>query len=48
MTSDVFEESGKHYITLFVSCRRVDEMQEPEVRVFLTGSGRGVEADFHG
>ncbi|KAK0745633.1 NUDIX hydrolase domain-like protein [Schizothecium vesticola] len=30
VTNDVFEESAKHYITLFVSCRRVDEMQEPE------------------
>lgn len=34
MTNDVFEESGKHYVTLFVSCRRVDEVQEPEVRCF--------------
>jgi hypothetical protein len=31
VTNDVFEESAKHYITLFVLCRRVDEMQEPEV-----------------
>ncbi|KAK5656959.1 hypothetical protein OQA88_3482 [Cercophora sp. LCS_1] len=30
VTNDVFEESGKHYITLFVVCRRVDEGQEPE------------------
>lgn len=35
MTNDVFGESGKHYVTLFVLCRRVDETQEPEVRVFL-------------
>lgn len=37
MTNDVFEESGKHYITLFVSCRRMDEVQEPEVRLFFYG-----------
>ncbi|KAK1829533.1 Nudix hydrolase 1 [Podospora conica] len=30
VTNDVFAESAKHYITLFVSCRRVDEVQEPE------------------
>jgi len=31
VTNDVFAESGKHYITLFVVCDRVDETQEPEV-----------------
>ncbi|KAK4231681.1 Nudix hydrolase 1 [Podospora fimiseda] len=29
-TNDVFEE-GKHYITLFILCKRVDESAEPEV-----------------
>lgn len=31
VTNDVFAESGKHYITLFVICDRVDNTQEPEV-----------------
>ena len=30
-TNDVFKAENKHYITLFVSCRRLDEQQEPEV-----------------
>lgn len=34
VTNDVFEESGKHYITLFVVCKRVDETQEPQVSCF--------------
>ncbi|KAK0624903.1 NUDIX hydrolase domain-like protein [Bombardia bombarda] len=29
VTNDLFSES-KHYITIFVACRRVDEKQEPE------------------
>ena len=31
VTNDVFGPS-KHYITLFVLCRRSDEAQEPQVR----------------
>lgn len=30
ITNDIFDEK-KHYITIFVSCRRVDETQEPQV-----------------
>jgi ADP-ribose pyrophosphatase YjhB (NUDIX family) len=32
LTSDVFSPT-KHYITIFVLCRRVDETQEPKVRL---------------
>lgn len=31
VTNDVFAESNKHYITLFVVCERDDEQQQPEV-----------------
>ena len=31
VTNDIFEESSKHYITLFVVCQRVSEDQEPQV-----------------
>jgi ADP-ribose pyrophosphatase YjhB (NUDIX family) len=31
LTNDVFS-STKHYITIFVLCRRIDEAQEPQVR----------------
>ena len=30
-TNDIFDPAGKHYITIFVLCRRVDENAEPEV-----------------
>ncbi|CCC06334.1 unnamed protein product [Sordaria macrospora k-hell] len=30
-TNDVFEAENKHYITLFVSCKRLDEQQKPEI-----------------
>ncbi|KAK3341905.1 NUDIX hydrolase domain-like protein [Lasiosphaeria hispida] len=30
VTNDVFTANSKHYITLFVSCRRVDDAQQPE------------------
>ncbi|KAK0731993.1 NUDIX hydrolase domain-like protein [Lasiosphaeris hirsuta] len=30
VTNDVFTADSKHYITLFVSCRRVDDAQQPE------------------
>jgi ADP-ribose pyrophosphatase YjhB (NUDIX family) len=36
VTNDVFSES-KHYVTLFVSCRRVDETMEPKVCGLLPG-----------
>lgn len=32
LTNDVFSPT-KHYITIFVLCRRLDETQEPQVRV---------------
>ena len=32
ITNDIFDES-KHYITIFVLCRRVDDTQEPKVRI---------------
>ena len=35
VTNDVFAESGKHYITLFVLCWRVSEDQEPLVGILL-------------
>ena len=35
VTNDVFAESGKHYITLFVLCWRVSEDQEPQVGILL-------------
>ncbi|KPM43002.1 hypothetical protein AK830_g3516 [Neonectria ditissima] len=31
VTNDVFEEAGKHYITLFVHCEMEDKTAEPEV-----------------
>ncbi|KAJ0136968.1 Uncharacterized protein HZ326_20044 [Fusarium oxysporum f. sp. albedinis] len=30
-TNDVFEESNKHYITIFVLCELVDENDQPQV-----------------
>ncbi|KAK0657871.1 NUDIX hydrolase domain-like protein [Cercophora newfieldiana] len=30
VTNDIFQESSKHYITLFVACQRLREDQEPE------------------
>ncbi|KAK3382169.1 hypothetical protein B0T24DRAFT_672173 [Lasiosphaeria ovina] len=30
VTNDVFDPAAKHYMTLFVACRRLDETQEPE------------------
>jgi len=30
-TNDLFEAERKHYVTLFVVCRRVDQQQEPQV-----------------
>lgn len=30
VTNDIFEANNKHYITLFVACRRMNEGQEPE------------------
>lgn len=32
MTNDVFEEAGKHYVTLFVRCEMEDPKAQPEVR----------------
>lgn len=31
VTNDIFEEAGKHYITLFVACEMIDPQQEPRV-----------------
>ncbi|KAL2015125.1 hypothetical protein VTK56DRAFT_6221 [Thermocarpiscus australiensis] len=31
VTNDIFDAASKHYITLFVLCRRVEETQEPKV-----------------
>ena len=31
-TNDIFVESSKHYITLFVQCERVDPQQQPQVK----------------
>ena len=31
MTEDVFESDGKHYITLFMSCRMADPGATPQV-----------------
>ncbi|KAK8065138.1 hypothetical protein PG997_011885 [Apiospora hydei] len=31
VTDDVFEDLGKHYITIFVLCERKDTTKEPEV-----------------
>ncbi|KAI1872101.1 uncharacterized protein JN550_004304 [Neoarthrinium moseri] len=31
VTNDVFEDLGKHYITIFVECARRDATQEPRV-----------------
>ncbi|KAH7156710.1 NUDIX hydrolase domain-like protein [Dactylonectria macrodidyma] len=31
VTNDVFEEAGKHYVTLFVRCEMADQAAEPEV-----------------
>ncbi|KAK1773265.1 NUDIX hydrolase domain-like protein [Copromyces sp. CBS 386.78] len=30
-TNDIFEAENKHYITIFVSCKRLDEQQKPEI-----------------
>lgn len=35
VTNDVFDAATRHYITVFVLCRRVDETQEPMVRPVL-------------
>lgn len=38
VTNDVFEDVGKHYVTLFVRCEMVDKAAEPQVRRdILTG-----------
>ncbi|KAH6991270.1 NUDIX hydrolase domain-like protein [Ilyonectria sp. MPI-CAGE-AT-0026] len=31
VTNDVFEDVGKHYVTLFVRCEMVDQAAEPQV-----------------
>lgn len=31
VTNDVFEDDDKHYITIFVVCKLLDEEQEPQV-----------------
>ncbi|KAK1752668.1 NUDIX hydrolase domain-like protein [Echria macrotheca] len=31
VTNDIFVDSGKHYITLFMKCRRLDDDQEPQL-----------------
>lgn len=31
VTSDLFSDLRRHYITLFVPCKRVDDGQEPQV-----------------
>ncbi|KAK3395780.1 NUDIX hydrolase domain-like protein [Sordaria brevicollis] len=31
ITNDIFAAEDKHYITIFVSCRRVDEEQKPVI-----------------
>jgi 8-oxo-dGTP diphosphatase len=36
VTNDVFEEQGKHYITLFVRCEMVDVDASPQVRIRRT------------
>ncbi|KAK4166324.1 Nudix hydrolase 1 [Cladorrhinum sp. PSN259] len=30
-TNDVFDPAGKHYITIFMLCKRIDENAEPQV-----------------
>ncbi|KAK3392752.1 NUDIX hydrolase domain-like protein [Podospora didyma] len=30
VTNDIFDPTSRHYITLFVACRRLDEAQEPQ------------------
>ncbi|KAI0126834.1 nudix domain-containing protein [Xylariales sp. AK1849] len=30
VTNDVFEDLGKHYITLFVACERIDTEKDPQ------------------
>jgi hypothetical protein len=32
ITNDIFPEVRKHYVTIFVLCRREDASQEPKVR----------------
>ncbi|KAK6850002.1 NUDIX hydrolase domain-like protein [Apiospora arundinis] len=31
VTNDIFNDLGKHYITLFVMCERSDKLKEPQV-----------------
>lgn len=31
VTNDIFESEGKHYITIFVQCRRENESDQPQV-----------------
>lgn len=45
VTNDVFEEAGKHYITLFVHCEMEDKAAEPQVRRD-TGIGTRTELTF--
>lgn len=35
VTNDIFEEAGKHYITLFVVCEMLDSQQQPQVRYYF-------------
>ncbi|KAI1344472.1 NUDIX hydrolase domain-like protein [Xylariaceae sp. FL0016] len=32
VTNDKFPEQGKHYVTVFTKCERIDPQQEPQVR----------------
>ena len=46
-TNDVFEAEKKHYITIFMCCRRADEQKQPEVSlpcqpVVVWSLGRGI------
>lgn len=37
VTNDIFDPASKHYITIFVLCRKVCEKQEPKVRLCVLG-----------
>ncbi len=32
VTNDIFDEVGKHYVTLYIQCTLVDPAAQPEVR----------------
>lgn len=47
LTNDIFDPQSKHYITLFVACRLVDESQQPKASVYTSFSNLSCSAHPH-